>query len=86
MAGTVQYGRSVGPQLRLSKAALVVALLAALGAGPRTFAQHDGKEHAENGREEREEEGSSQGRGWPMIGAKRWWLIAWLLSSFSSAQ
>jgi polyvinyl alcohol dehydrogenase (cytochrome) len=68
MAGRVQYDRSGRPRPRLSKIALVVALLAALAGVSRTFAQDDAKEHAKNEREEREKDRPKHKRDWPTIG------------------
>ena len=68
MAGRVQYDRSGRPRPRLSKIALVVALLAALAGVSRTFAHDDAKEHAKNEREEREKHRPAHRPDWPMIG------------------
>jgi polyvinyl alcohol dehydrogenase (cytochrome) len=68
MAERVQHDRSGRPRPRLSKIALIVALLAALAGVSRTIAQDDGKEHARNEDEEREKDGRRHRPDWPMIG------------------
>jgi polyvinyl alcohol dehydrogenase (cytochrome) len=68
MVGKVQDDHSTRSRPRLSWAALIVALLAALAGVSRTFAQDDAKERAKNEREERGKDGREHRPAWPMIG------------------
>ena len=54
MAGRIQDEQTGKPRPRLSKIALVVALLAGLASVPRIFAHDDKKEPATNGRDDRD--------------------------------